>query len=130
MPVFEDIDLSQVTDGVPEGSHEAIITKVEYQVKVGEKWNNDGTETVDAVRFMDFPVEKRRLRLTLAVPGKGNIWEEFYLTEKSLPFLKRLWKACKLVPGKLDPDQLLNAHVGIKVIIKDERPEISGFFQA
>lgn len=115
MSIF-DIDLNAVIRGVPDGTHIGIIQKVEYQIKTGEKWNNEGTTNVSREEFDFVDPDNARMHITIGVPGHGNIWHDLYFSEKSLGFVQSFYKAlgCKL------SDLIEGMSIGIKVVTKEE----------
>ena len=132
MPIF-DIDLSAVSSGgVPDGTHTGTIQKVEYQIKTGEKWNQEGTTNVSRDEFnITNDLSKARMHITIGVPGLGNIWHDLYFSEKALGFVKSFYKAlgCNLT------DEIEGKSIGISVVTKEEpgydsRPSISKVFKA
>lgn len=113
------IDLT-TTGLIPEGEHVAIVQNLEYQVKTGSSWNYEGTTTVQS--FDDYEGFEQRLRYTFNIPGKGNIYQDFYLKESALPFLKNFLIAAG-VPFKkdgFDPEEALGKQVSLVIIYKDD----------
>lgn len=130
MGIF-DIDLAKVRQGIADGSHTATIQKVEYQVKTGASWNNEGTTNVLREEFTNSDPDLSRMHLTLNVPGQGNIWHDLYFSDKSLGFVKSFYKAlgCGL------SEDITGRTVGITVAtIEDpkygEQTRISKVFKA
>lgn len=109
MPIF-DIDLTSA-GGPPDGVHIANINKVEYQVLTGEKWNKDGTTTVSGEEAKGYPADKRRLHITLALVGHGNVWHDLYFKETALGFMASFFKAAGVPLKNPNPDDLLGKQV-------------------
>ena len=120
------VDLTAV-NLVPEGNHEALITDVKYQVKTGEKWNNEGTTTVSFEDWLPYPLEKRRIHLTLQpqTPGVNQfLWHDLYMIPTAAGFVKDWVRAAGVYFDKdgYDPDEFAGKTVGVSVIIKEETP--------
>ena len=134
MPLIP-VDLTSV--GLQEGSYVGRITKIEYQIKVGEKWNKDGIESVPIEEMLKYPVEKQRVHLTILIPEKGeNIWHDLYLMESAKGFVKDVCEAAGVpyTTAGFDSEELLNKEVGIQVILKQSagysaRPEIAKVYK-
>ena len=112
------IDLTSVGE-IPAGPYVATVQNLTLQVKTGEKWNKDGTMDVqDHSEFFKYPVEQQRLHYQLFVPGKGGLWHDLYLTEKSLGFAKAFMRACGVAFDKdgFDPFECIGKQVGIDVV--------------
>ncbi len=129
------VDLTQA-DMVSEGEKVATIQRVYYQVKVGEKWNKDGTKEVDADEWNSTPGEKRRLHFLLQVPGEGSIFHDLYFMDSALGMSKRALTAMGVAITKegFDADEALNNHVGITVTHEqasgyDARAQVSKFYR-
>ena len=116
-----ELDLTQV-GMIPDGDHVVLVQKLERQVKVGDKWNKDGTKTVPPEEFAVAERDCKRLHFTLMITGKGSIWHDLYLGEKSLPFLKNFMKATgvNITKDGFDPDEAVGKQVGINVATKED----------
>lgn len=130
MPIF-DIDLSRVSVGVGEGTHIATVQKVEYQLKTGALWNNEGTTNITKEEFNLADPDKARMHITLGVSGKGNHWHDLYFSGKSLGFVKAFYAAlgCKLT------DSIEGKSIGFNAVMKEDptygpRLVIAKFFKA
>lgn len=120
MPLLE-IDLTAV-GLLPEGDYVGVVSKLDYQVKTGEKWNADGTSTVDFDNFKNVPTSNKRLHYSISVPGKGNVFADFYLMENALGFIKGFVKACGVEFSRqgFDPESVLQKQVGLKIGIQED----------
>lgn len=135
MPRF-DVDLTQVD--VISGEVEGVVQKLEYQIKTGEKWNNAGTSTVEKDVWENHPDgATARIHLTIAVPGKGNLFHDLYFSDKAMPMTKRALKQMGVVftPQGYNPDDALNAHIGMTVTVEEQagyepRSNIAKFYKA
>jgi len=131
MPGIFDIDLSKVRVGIADGPHTGTIQKVEYQLKTGELWNNEGTTAITREEMNTADPAMVRMHITIGVPGQGNIWHDLYFSEKSMGFVKTFYKAlgCELA------DDITGKTIGINVITKEdpaygEQTRISKVFKA
>ncbi len=111
----------------PDGSYLGTVTKMEYQAKVGEKWNKDGTKNCETMEeWFDFPVDMRRLHVTVKLEkdgkGFGNQWTDLYMKESALGFTKTFLQACGVTFDKsgFDPDDCLNKNVAVKVTLSED----------
>lgn len=119
------IDIDVTAAGkMPEGNYSATVVKIEYQVLTGEKWNNEGTTTVDFDSWVAARNTDKRVRahITLNVPGKGNIWHDLYIKEGALGFVRQFLTACQVHFGKegFDFDLCIGKQVGITIVIKED----------
>lgn len=116
MPKFS-TDLTKVD--MIEGDLIAVVKKVEYQQKTGDKWNNEGTTTVDKATWENVEDSKARIRLSLYVEGKGFIFTELYFSERAMPMTKRALAQCgvNFTTSGYDPDEAVGKSVGISVVI-------------
>lgn len=128
------VDLTKVD--VIEGDHQGEVKKLEYQVKTGEKWNNEGTSTVTKDEWMNAPDAFARLHLTIAIPGKGNIFHDFYFSEKAMPMTKRgLEKmGVTFTADGYDPDEALGKTVGMNIVMQaqdgyEPRSQVSKWYK-
>lgn len=129
------VDLTKV-DVIEGDFKDAEVKKVEYQIKTGEKWNNEGTSTVTKDQWENAADELARLHLTIAIPGKGSLFHDFYFSEKALPMTKRALTAIGVAfkAEGYNPDDAIGRKVGIVVAIKEEggyepRPNIVKFYK-
>lgn len=116
-----------VAGATPEGDYLGTVTKMQYQVKVGEKWNQDGTKSCDTVEeWLDFPVDMRRLHATIKLEkdgkGFGNEWNDLYMKESALGFTKTFLQACGVAFDKtgFDADDCLNKQVAVHVAVSED----------
>lgn len=111
--------------GVPDGDHIATVQKIEYQAKTGDKWNKEGTLICEQDQWNGYPADVKRVHITLAVPGKGNIWQDLYMKESALGFVKQFLVACGATVDKsgFDFDECLNKQISISVATVEQ----SGF---
>jgi len=114
-----DVDLTKVD--LIEGEVIGDVKKLDYQIKTGEKWNNQGTTTVDKEAWMKSEDDLARIHLTIAVQGKGNLFHDLYFSEKAMPMTKRALVAMgvKFTPTGYDPDEALGTTVGMSVIVDE-----------
>ena len=107
---------------MPAGEYVAVVQKLEYQVKSGLKWNQEGTQTVELEEWLRWGIDKRRLHYTLAIPGKGILFHELYVTPESLVFLKRFLRATGVDYSKsgFDPEAAVGKNIGLSIIIKED----------
>ncbi len=118
MPVF-DIDLT-TAGGPPDGTHVATVNKVDYEAKVGEKWNKDGIKVVSAEEAKAYPAEQRRLHITLSIPGHGNLWHDLYFMESALGFMKQFCQAAGIPLKNPDCDSLVGKQVLVTLATKSD----------
>jgi len=120
MPI---VDVDVTTAGlIPAGDHQAIVAKLEYQVKSGEKWNQDGTQTVELEEWKKWGVDKKRLHYSLSIPGKGMLFHDLYVMPTALGFVKTFLKATGVSFTKegFNPEEAVGRNIGISVIIKED----------
>jgi hypothetical protein len=124
------LDLTTVE--LKDGEHRGQITKLEYQIKTGDKWNTAGTETVDETVFDNHSdVTTKRYHYTIT-EGANKVWVDFYLMDAALPFLLRFFKACGVhydTTG-FDPQDAVGKDIGFVVTIKDDNPNVTKYFKA
>jgi len=130
-----DQDITEAGE-IPAGQHTALVQKMDYQVKTGDKWNNDGTKTVEKEEWEKFPDDKARVQYTLKVGG-ASAFHELYFTEKSLGFVKRFLAACGVPPtkGGYNPEDAIGRQVVITITTVekdgfDPRNQITKFSKA
>lgn len=119
MPKF-DLDLTSA-GLVPEGRHIAVVQKLQYQVKVGEKWNQEGTLDVDYEAFKSYSEDDKRLHFTLQIPDVGVMFHTLYFKPTALGFMKTFLLAAGVnISEGFDPEDALGSFVTLVVIHKDE----------
>ncbi len=96
------------------------VVKLEYQIKTGDSWNQEGTETVNFEEFSQATNDKlKRLHYTISVPdsGKGNIFHDLYMQENCAGFMLAFMKACNVEfdADGYDPDDAIGKQVNIEV---------------
>jgi hypothetical protein len=114
---------------VPDGVYPARIVKLIYQIKIGAKWNKEGTQVVsDAETLMNYPipVEQKRFKVQFDLIGTEHLpqFRDYYLMPSALGFLKELLDAAHVQYDEngFDPDDLLNAEVNV-TITNSEDPQ-------
>ena len=128
---------------VPDNTYLATVEKVEFKIKVGEKFNNEGTQVVDGNTFANHPTQKEETRKEFGTgnlitkqfaqskiswtlnTGKGNVWHEVFMSDASMFMVKKAFDAFHIPyaeDGSFDTDDVL-ASVGkqcmVDVIIND-----------
>jgi len=128
------IDLTEV--GLKDGKQIGIITGVKLQVKSGEKWNNDGTTTIETVdEWTSHPRQASesdengkykalsRIALWIQFPESNNqgLNHHLYMSDASLPMLKGFLSAAGVSLGAegFDPFNLLNCNIGCNVVTEE-----------
>lgn len=116
-----DVDLTAV-GVIPDGEYVATVTKLSYQVKVGENWNREGTQDVDYSTWMTFAKDKRRLHFMLMVPGKGSAWHDLYMMDSAAGFAKEFMVAARVSFDKsgFEPEEAIGKQLLLGVTIKDD----------
>ena len=117
-------------------NYDAVVAKVDYQVKTGEKWNQDGTTTVSKEEFITADHGLARIKVQFNIDGHGPLWREFYMSEKARVFLKDFLHAANVPFSKegFDPDDAVGNTIGLKVALKDEgeygmKNDIASFYR-
>lgn len=115
------IPLDLTTLDVQDGNYSGIVQKIEYQVKIGEKWNREGTETVTEEEMLQHAPDKTRFRITIYLPeAKTNVWLELYM--KAPGFIKSFLKAAG-VPyddSGFDIEEALNKEIGVTLVTEQQ----------
>jgi hypothetical protein len=122
-----DLTTLELTDG----EHRGQITKLDYQIKTGDKWNAAGTDTVDETAFdAHTDVKTKRYHYTID-SGRNKVWVDFYLMDAALPFLLRFFKACGVHYDStgFDPSDAVGKDVGFTVAIQNDQPQITKYFK-
>ena len=130
-----DVDLTKVD--LIEGEVTGEVKKIEYQIKTGEKWNNQGTTTVTKDEWLNAEGSLSRIHFIIAVQGKGNLFTALYFSEPAMPMTKRALAAMGVAftPQGYDPDEALGKVVGMSVVVEepsgfDPRSVVKKFYKA
>ncbi len=132
------IPLDVTTAGlVPEGVHQAIVDKIVYERKVGEKFNKEGTVEVSFEEMLAQPLEndlgkplaraKIGLKVTKTLSGESAagkyLFNELYMSKSSAGFVKSFFDAAGVSYSRkgLDPRELANREVIVKSAIIEEK---------
>ena len=116
------IDLTTV-GVIPPSRYVGTVQSVEYQVKVGEKWNKEGTQTVSIEEMLQAPVENQRVHLTIFIPDIGqNLWHDLYMKPSALPFVQAFCKAIGISYDKdgFDLDESTNGEIGLNITVTED----------
>lgn len=115
------IDLTTV-GLIPAGEYVGTVVKLSYQVKVGEKWNLEGTADVEPSVWNEADDKVKRLHFSISIPEKGYIFYDLYVAENARGFLKSFLKACDVPFDKkgFDPDACIGKQIGVSIIIEDD----------
>jgi hypothetical protein len=106
------------------GDYIGNVSKLNYQVKTGDKWNQEGTSTVTCEEWTAAPPvgdngkSIRRLQFVIGIPGKGNHFNDLYTDG----FIQQFMKATDTPYDKdgYDPDEAVGKQVAVEVGIVDD----------
>lgn len=105
------------------------VAKLNYQIKTGDKWNQEGTTNVDFEQWVEAPassgidpesgkeITHKRLQYIISLPGQGNHFNDLYMTTTSLGFVQSFMIACGVEydSSGFDPDDAIGKSVGVEV---------------
>jgi hypothetical protein len=116
------VDLS-VANLTKDGIYTGKVIKLDYQVKTGDKWNQEGTSNVSFDDFAASPdPARKRLHYTISIPGQGNHFNDLYMKESALGFTQAFMKACGVEYDKtgFDPDDAIGKDVQVEVTTSED----------
>lgn len=107
---------------IPDKTVQCQVAKLEYQIKVGDKWNKEGTKAATFEEFITVADELKRLHFTIAVPGHGNIFNDLYMKESALGFTQNFMKACGVAYDStgFDPEDAVGKSVMVEITTSDD----------
>lgn len=116
---------------LPDGVYTGVVQTLAYQIKIGDKWNKEGTQVVDFDAFSSVAPERRRLHYTISIPGKGNIFSDYYMMESALGFIQAFMKACGVAYDKdgFDPEEAQGKQVQVEVTTKEDEYGVKNNFK-
>jgi len=102
---------------VPEGIHDAQVTGCKYQIKTGEKWNKDGTKTVEFPEWDAASDSPRRTQMVVHVAGSGNMFYDLYDQENCAFMFNNFLKACgvEFDENGYDLEETVGSHIKVEV---------------
>lgn len=131
------IPLDLTTPDIEAKTYLGIVQSIEYQVKVGEKWNKEGTQTTSLDEMLSAPIDKQRIHIRIYLPDVGqSVWHDLYMMESARGFLKDFCRATgvELSPSGFDIEQALNKEVMVDIGIEqsdgyEPRPRINKIYK-
>lgn len=115
---------------IPDATYTGQVQKLDYQISTGTKddgsgkasWKKESTQDVDFTAWSQVGNDRRRLHYIINIPGKPNIFADFYMMEASLGFLQAFMKGCNVAYDKdgFDPEEAVGKQVSIEVTSKDD----------